>query len=472
GVRRRNDDRSFYYSVTSPPVVVHDLVISGSAIGDNRAVELELGIVRGFDARTGEMRWSWDPVPRDPRDPMHATWKPEEVAKTGAANAWAPLSADVERGLVFVPTGSPSPDFYGGEREGDNHYADSVVALDARSGAVVWHRQLIHHNVWDYDVASQPTLVDLEHDGKVIPALIQGTKTGMIFSFNRETGEPIFEIEERPVPQGGVEGEHLSPTQPFPVKPPPLVRTGKVTADDAWGMVLFDKWACADEFGKYRSDGIFTPPSLEGTLQLPSYAGGINWGGVAFDPASQVAVANTNDAAFVIQLIPRDEFMPMVKSGDYPRSEFAHQEGTPYGMRRQPIFSPLGAPCSAPPWGNLAAVDMSKGEILWQRPLGTVKDLIPGGLITWEAGVPGMGGPIITAGGLIFIGAAMDNYLRAFDIENGNELWKGRLPAGGQATPMTYHLPTTGKQYVVITAGGHPSLGTEPGDYVIAYSLP
>lgn len=473
GVRLADDNEDvFEYSLTSPPVVVRGLVISGSAIGDNRAVELELGIVRGFDARTGEPRWSWDPIPRNPDDPMHHTWKPDEVARTGAANAWAPLAADVERGLVFVPTGSPSPDFYGGEREGDNRYADSVVALDAGTGEVVWHQQLIHHNVWDYDVPAQPTLVDLEHEGERIPAVMQGTKTGMIFTFHRETGEPIFEVEERPVPQGGVEGEHLSPTQPFPVKPPPLVRTGKITGDDAWGMLLFDKWACANEFEKYRSDGIFTPPSLEGTLQMPSYAGGINWGGVAFDPESQIAVANTNDAAFVVQLIPRDELMPMYESGKFPDSEFARQTGTPYGMRRQPVFSPLGAPCSEPPWGNLAAVDMRKGEIIWQRPLGTIEDLVPGGLISWEPGVPGMGGPIVTAGGLIFIGAAMDNYIRAFDLTSGEERWKARLPAGGQATPMTYYLPSTGKQYVVIAAGGHPRMGTKSGDYVVAFRLP
>lgn len=459
------------YTVTSPPVIVGNVLISGSSIGDNGAVEMELGIVRGFDARTGELRWSWDPIPRDPASHAHNEWNSEEVRKTGAANAWAPLAADTERDLVFIPTGSASPDFYGGEREGDNRWANSLVALRASTGEFVWGQQLVHHDVWDYDLASQPTLVELSREGKKIPVVIQGTKTGMIYSFHRETGEPHFAIEERPVPQSGVPGEHLSPTQPFPVAPPSLVRQHKVTRQDAWGMLLVDKWLCGKQFDQYRSEGIFTPPSIQGSIEFPSYGGGINWGGIAFDPVHELAVVNTNELATVIALVPREKFLELARSDEFPKSEFAEQKGTPYGMRRQPILSVLGVPCIQPPWGTISAVDMKAGSILWQRPLGTIEDLAPAAVPNLDLGTPGMGGPIVTGGGLIFTGTAMDNYLRALDLKTGKELWKGRLPAGGQATPMTYYLESTGKQYVVIAAGGHPGLGTTPGDYLVAFAL-
>lgn len=459
------------YTVTSPPIIVGDTLISGSAIGDNRGVELELGIVRGFDVRSGQLRWIWDPIPRNPADPLYMSWQPDEVRRTGAANAWAPLAADSERNLVYVPTGSASPDFYGGEREGDNRYANSLVALNAQTGEVIWHQQLVHHDLWDYDLPAQPTLVELNRDGKTVPAVIQATKMGLIFTFNRETGEPIFGMEERPVPQGGVPGEHLAPTQPFPLAPPPIVRQAPVTADDAFGLLLFDEWACEDKIEAYRSEGIYTPPSLEGTILLPSYAGGINWGGLAFDPVNQIAVANATEAAAIVTLIPRDDFMARAGSGQFPDSEFARQSGTPYGMRREIFLSPLGIPCLNPPWGTLTSIDMTNGSIRWQVPLGTIEDGAPAFVPNLRLGVPSMGGPIITAGGLIFIAAAMDNYLRAFDMESGEELWRGRLPAGGQATPMSYYLKETGKQYVVIAAGGHPNLGTTPGDYLVAFAL-
>jgi|TARA_B100002003_G_C14157609_1_gene557884 quinoprotein glucose dehydrogenase len=463
------EDTRLNYQVTSPPVIVGATIISGSAIGDNRGVELELGIVRGFDARTGELRWRFDPIPRDEKDPMYASWNPQEAKKSGAANAWAPLAADSELGLVYVPTGSVSPDYYGGEREGDNRYANSLVALRADSGAVVWHQQLVHHDVWDYDLPAQPTLADLKRDGDTIPAVIQATKMGMLFTFNRVTGEPIFDIEERPVPQSGVPGEHLSKSQPFPVAPPPIMSHNALTAADAYGFVLFDKWDCADQFEELRSDGIYTPPSLEGSVIMPSYGGGMNWGGLAFDPDNQIVVVNTMEMPAVVQLIKREEFDSVRRSGKYPESQFSSQTGTPYGMRRQMILSPLGAPCSAPPWGRLTAVDMVKGEIMWQVPFGTIEDMVPDFFPNLELGVPGLGGPIITAGGIALIGAAMDDYIRAFNLTTGEEVWKQRLPAGGQATPMTYVIE--GKQYVVIAAGGHNKIGTTLGDYVIAFSL-
>ena len=459
------------FTVTSPPVVVEDILVVGSAIGDNQAVESELGIVRGIDARTGEERWRWDPIPRNAGDPAFETWLSEEAARNGSANAWAPLAADAALGLVYVPTGSASPDFYGGEREGDNLYANSIVALRAASGEIAWHQQLVHHDVWDYDLAAQPTLVDLEHDGEIIPAVLQGTKTGLIFSFNRETGEPIFEIEERKVPQGGVAGEHLSPTQPFPVAPPPVSRHDAVTEDDAWGMMFFDTRSCRKKIAGLRSEGIFTPPSLEGTLEMPGYAGGINWGGLAFEPDEQLVVVFSMDVPMEVTLIPRDDLLSIYESGEFENYEFARQIGTPYGMRRAMLSSPLDVPCTKPPWGVLTAIDMREGVIKWQTSVGSIQDSAPAIVPNLELGMPGLGGPIVTAGGVIFMAATMDNYLRAFDLKDGKKLWEGRLPAGGQATPMTYFLEETGKQYVVIAAGGHGRLGTTGGDYIIAYAL-
>ena len=460
------------YTVTSPPVVVDDIVVIGSAIGDNTRVDSELGIVRGINARTGEERWRWDPIPRSADDPAYASWNSDEAAKNGSANAWAPLAADVELGLVFVPTGSASPDFYGGEREGDNLYANSLVALRATTGEVAWYRQLIHHDVWDYDLASQPTLVDLERDGQTIPAVLQATKTGMIFTFNRVTGEPIFAIEERPVPQGGVEGEHLSPTQPFPVAPPPLARHDPVTEEDAFGMLYFDKRACRKKIAAFRSEGIFTPPSLQGTIMLPGYGGGINWGGIAFEPEHQYAVTLSWDLPMQVTLVPRDDLDRQRQSGDYDGQEFSRQSGTPYGMRRGVLFSPIEMPCTVPPYGVLSAIDMRSGSIAWQTSFGTNQDVTPAIVPNIEFGMPGMGGPVVTAGELVIIAAVQDDYIRAFELDTGEKLWEQRLPAGGQATPMTYFLEETGKQYLVIAAGGHPRFGTTLGDYVVAYALP
>lgn len=459
----------YEYSITSPPVIINGVIVTGSSIGDNRGVKLELGIVRGFSARTGEEIWRFDPIPRTIDDPGFSGWIPAQARQSGAANAWAPLAADTELGLVYVPTGSVSPDFYGGERMGDNLYANSLVALNADTGEIVWHQQLVHHDVWDYDLPAQPTLVELKREGVMIPAVIQGTKTGLIFTFNRKTGEPIFEIEERPVPQGGVIGEHLSKTQPFPVAPPALLNHAALGNEDAWGMLLFDKWDCAEQFEQYRSEGIYTPPSLEGTLMMPAYTGGINWGGIAFHPDKQIAIARVTEAAVVVQLIERKRFKDESKSKAHPASEYARQSDTPYGMRRELLLSPIGIPCTAPPWGWLKAVDMSSGEILWEVPHGTIEDLAPAIVPNLEFGVPGIGGPITTAGDLIFIAAAMDDYLRAYDINTGEALWQGRLPAGGQATPMTYTID--GKQFVVIAAGGHRGAGTNMGDYVVAFSL-
>ena len=340
------------------------------------------------------------------------------------------------------------------------------------TGAVVWHRQLVHHDVWDYDLPAQPTLVDLKHDGAIVRAVIQATKMGMLFTFDRSTGEPIFEIEERPVPQGGVVGEHLSPTQPFPAAPEPYARHAAVTEEDAFGVLLFDKWACADKLSRLRSDGIYTPPSLQGTVEMPSYAGGSNWGGVAFDPASQMAVVNAMDVPTYVRLVPRTELDARISSGDVGAHAYSPMLGTPYALARGFVFSPLGMPCVKPPWGTLSGIDMEKGRIVWQVPLGTVQDVAPALFPNLAYGGPTLGGAMITARGLVFVGSSPDNYLRAYDLRNGTELWKGRLPASGQATPMTYYLESQGRQFVVIAAGGHPRSGLAVGDYVVAFALP
>ena len=467
GVRSEEDPKDEWrdYLVTSPPAILDGKVIVGSSIGDNRAVELELGVVRAFDARSGRLVWSWDPIPRDSSNPVYKEWSEKGAKLTGAANAWAPLAVDEQRHLVFVPTGSASPDFFGGERPGDNRWANSIVALDGATGKLVWGYQIVHHDLWDYDLASQPTLVDLMHDGKYVPAVIQPTKTGFLYTFNRDTGQPVFPIEEKPVPQDAVPGETPSPTQPIPVAPPPLVRQGPVSPDEAWGLTFWDKGRCRDMIKNSRSEGIFQPPSLDmDSIMRPGNAGGFNWGGIAFDPEHQLAVGNSMDLPFLVDLMPTANRHAQAISGKYDDWEFARMTGTPYGMRREVMKSPLGIPCIQPPWSTLAAVDMVHGTIKWQIPLGDTP------LVHMNVGVPAIGGPMITAGGLVFIGATLtDQRFRAFDINDGKLLWEVKLPAGGQATPMSYSV--NGRQYVVIAAGGYKG-DSKRGDYLVAYALP
>ncbi|NIM52275.1 MAG: PQQ-binding-like beta-propeller repeat protein [Gemmatimonadales bacterium] len=458
------------YEMTSPPVVLNGVVVVGSAMGDNRRVEVERGTIRGFDARSGALKWAFDPIPRSPADPGWDEWTEEGARRTGAANAWAPLAADPERDLVFAPTGSAAPDFYGGVRLGSNRFANSVVALQASTGELVWHFQVVHHDLWDYDVASQPALITIRRDGTDVPAVAQATKMGHLFILHRETGEPLFPVEERPVPQTDVPGEETWPTQPFPTHPPPL-HPPSITKDDAWGLTPWDRGKCRQKIESLRNEGIFTPPSLGGTLEYPSMIGGANWGGVAVDHARGLLVLNMNRFASWVRLIPRAEFDSARRAPD-AEGQFTSQAGTPYGMNREGgMVSPLGMPCTRPPWGTLLAVDLASGTVRWEVTLGTIRDLAPIPLpIRW--GTPNLGGPIVTATGVVFIGAAMDDYLRAFDVDTGEELWKGRLPAGGQATPMTYRLREDGKQFVVIAAGGHGNLGSTLGDYVVAFALP
>jgi quinoprotein glucose dehydrogenase len=453
------------WQITSPPLAARDVVIVGSAIGDNQRVAAPHGTVHAYDAKSGKLRWQWDPIPRDAADPATATWG-EGWKSTGHANVWAPISADVGRGLVFLPTTSPSPDFYGGLRPGDNRHANSIVALELATGKLVWEFQTVHHDVWDYDNPAQPTLATIQVAGAPHDVVIAPTKQGMIFVLDRDTGKPVFPVEERKVPQGGAPGEALSPTQPFPADLPPL-GPSRIVPDDAWGITPWDRGVCREKIAAARAEGLFTPPSEQGTILFPFTGGGVNWGGLAIDPASDVVFVNNSRLLHLVTLFPADQFKAMKEK--FPDKEVSPQTGAPFGMKRELLASPLGLPCNPPPWGVFTAVDLRSKRILWETRLGTTEDIDPLG-IAHRLGTPTFGGPLATAGGLVFIGAAMDRYLRAFDAKSGAELWAGRLPAAGIATPMSYEWK--GRQYVLIAAGGHGDLGSKPGDAIVAFSLP
>ena len=453
------------FQITSPPAVIGDIVIVGSAIGDNARVEAPKGTVRAYDARTGAPAWEFDPIPNDPNDPAAASYGGAEGIRAGHANVWSIISVDEERDLVFLPTSSPSPDFYGGLRPGDNDLANSVVAVRGSTGEVVWSFQTVHHDIWDFDVSAQPLLTTLRIEGEEIPVVVQNTKMGFVFVLHRETGEPIFPVEERPVPQNAVLGEWLSPTQPFPTLPPPLHPIG-ANAAEPWGFTFWDKGACRRRMEALTDEGIYTPPSEEGIIMYPFTGGGANWGSAAFDPDSQVMVVGINRIAHEIHLIPADE---VVEARNHMDREVAIQRGAPYGMSRDMIMSPFGAPCTRPPWGTVVAVDLSTGEILWERFRGTTEDLvtaIPG----LKTGEPSLGGVIITQGGLVFESGTLHQRIRARSLETGHVLWSHRMPAGTPATPMSYEYE--GRQYVVIGSGGYSRIGTTMGDSIIAFALP
>jgi quinoprotein glucose dehydrogenase len=463
-----NERDSGEYQVTSPPAIIKDLAIVGSAIGDNNRVTAPSGVVRAYDIRTGKLRWSWDPIPPN----FQKTAKSENGYQLGTANVWSIISADEARDLVFLPTGNTSPDYYGGERRGSDYYSSSIVALRGTTGKVVWHFQTVHHDVWDYDIPAQPALITVRRNGRDIPAVAVATKVGHLFVLHRETGKPIFPVQERPVPQGGVDGEQLSPTQPIPVLPRSLA-PHSLKPEEAFGLTPEDKKYCRDRIAALRNDGLFTPPSLQGTLVYPGDVGGMNWSGVSSDQKRGLLITNTNRVPRAVTLIPRKDLTSeqIAKLRANPLVEVAPQTGTPYLMKREFILRgfPRLVPCTQPPWGTLVAVDMANGQVRWEVPLGTMPELADVPEST-KWGSINLGGSIVTAGGLVFIGAARDNFLRAFNVETGEELWKGELPAGGQATPMTYEAG--GKQYVVIAAGGHGRLPTKRGDHVVAFALP
>src|SRR5580704_11405870 len=437
------------YQVTSAPAIVKDLVITGSSIGDNRAVTLERGIVRAFDVRSGRLRWSWDPIP----------WAMNTSPRTGAGNAWSTISVDTERNLVFIPTGSASPDYFGGIRKGDNKWANSVVALRASTGEFVWGFQVVHHDLWDYDVASQPTLFTWKNN---TPAIAITTKMGRVFVLNRLDGKPLFAVEEQPVPKSDIPGEEAWPTQPSGISTVPE----GLKPSDAFGINEEERKWCEDRIRASRYEGIFTPPTLQGTIVFPGNVGGVNWGSSAFDSQRHLLIMNTNHLAIWMKLIERDKLASVrgARKENRMDGEFARQTGAPYGMSRETFLSPVHqVPCTPPPWGTIVALDLFSGQKAWDVRLGSH---VPG----QQTGAVNFGGPMVTAGGLLFSAASWDGHLRAFEAETGKEIWSYELPAGGQATPMTYSMG--GKQYLVIAAGGHGKFGTKQGDYVLAFTLP
>jgi quinoprotein glucose dehydrogenase len=448
------------YHMTSPPVVMDGVVVVGSAIDDNARAEMPDGVVRGFDARTGKLIWSWEPLAK-PKGVADAAWK------TGAGNAWSVLSADPARHLVYVPTGSASPDYWGGLRPGDNRWANSVVALDVRTGKLKWGFQLVHHDLWDYDTAAAPMLTAFRLNGRMRPAVIAGNKTGMVFALDPATGKPVLPVEERAVPQSTLYGETSSPTQPFPTATPPLVAQA-LSAKDVWAISDSDRKWCADQINAMSGTAMFSPPSEAGTLAIPGNVGGINWSGFAWDAGAGRLIVSVTNLPAKVRMIPAAKFVKGDR-GDL-RAETTLQMGTPYAMSRDFLRAPSGLPCIKPPFGELMAVDLGTGKIVWRTPLGSLDEIAPGvGNIAKGSIV--LGGPIVTAGGLIFQGGTMDRTLRAFSAADGKLLWSGALPASAHATPMTYEVG--GKQYVVIAAGGSAKVSEEKqGDAVVAYALP
>ncbi|MDA1074433.1 MAG: pyrroloquinoline quinone-dependent dehydrogenase [Proteobacteria bacterium] len=448
----------FEYSITSAPAIIGDLVVSGAFVIDSYRNDVPSGVVRAYNIRTGDFVWGWNPVHPD-REPIDE----DGNFVSGTTNVWSTISVDEERGLVIVPTGNSSPDYYGGDRDGhQDYYSSSVVALDVNTGEVVWHYQTVHHDIWDYDIPAQPTLTDVTIKGVTRPAVVQVTKMGMTFVLDRETGKPLHPVEERPVPQtGAVPGEYLSPTQPFPVKPEPLHQLG-ISPDDAWGFTFWDEGACRKKLESLVTGPIYTPPSTTGTVFYPSPLGGNNWGAPAVDLDRQIMIANTKHLPMSMRLAPRSEC---------PEGGTAFtQRDSPYCMVIEQVVSPLGTPCTAPPWSTLAAVDLKSGDILWKVPMGNLRNLAPWPFHNLVKGTVEMGGPMVTSTGLVFIGATADAYIRAHDIENGDVLWKADLPTTGNAVPMTYMHK--GKQYVLIVAGGHFTSPLPSSDHLIAFAIP
>lgn len=460
------------YAMTSPPAVVRDVVVVGSAVADGTDKPHPSGEVRGFDAVSGKLLWSWDPVPQTPGTPGADTWKGRNVARTGGANAWSVMVTDAALGLVFVPTSSPSHDYFGGERLGDNLFANSVVALHAATGQRAWHFQTVHHDLWDYDVAAPPILFDWRRDGRTVPAVALASKNGHVFVLDRRDGRPLLPVTERPVPQTDVAGEVTAPTQPFPSAPASLART-RLTAADVWGATDADRDWCRQAIAGLRNDGLFTPPSLQGSLVVPGNIGGVAWGGMAHDRANDLLVMAVNDLAAEVRLVKREAVAAERSAGRLSGEfEFHPQLGTDYGVVRRFLLAPGSRlPCTPPPWGSLVAVKASTGEIAWRTPFGRIPwaEAFPDAP-TW--GSFALGGPIATAGGLVFSAGTLDAAIYAFDATTGAQLWRGALPTSARATPMTYR-GRDGRQYLVISAGGHAVDGGMPiGDHVVAFALP
>lgn len=472
-----------FYAPTSPPTLVRDVLVVGSQVSDGQTREAPSGVIRGYNAVTGELDWAWD-MGR----PGENGLPPEgEIYTPGTPNMWTIASGDDELGLVYMPMGNSAVDYWGGDRsEAENTYSTAIVALDVETGAVAWHYQTVHYDIWDYDLGGQGTLVDFPTDEGPVPAIVMPSKQAQFYILNRETGEPLVTIEERPAPQGGVEPERLSPTQPYVTDFPNLLKPD-LTEADMWGTTPIDQLWCRIQFRQAAYDGVYTPPTVDQPwIQFPGYNGGSDWGGVAIDPVNNIMIANYNNMPNYNQLVPREEvdamgvlpitdpnYDPDVGGGSH--GSISPQAQAPYGIRvnagwRVPF---TGLLCKEPPYGGIAAIDLATREVLWDRPFGSARKNGPFGIPSMmpiEIGTPNNGGGFITASGLFFIGAATDDLFRAIDISTGEEVWQVELPAGGQATPMTYQAE--GRQIVVINAGGHDFMETPIGDYFIAYALP
>jgi len=455
-----------FYEPTSPPIVSDKIIVIAGSVIDNYSTQEPSGVIRGFDIHTGRLVWAWDAGAVDENALPSAT----HTYTNNSPNSWITASYDPKLGLVYVPMGVQTPDIWGGNRSPESErYSSALVALDINTGKRVWSYQTVHHDLWDMDLPSQPSLVDLPGPGGARPAVLQPAKTGNLFVLDRKTGELIVPAPERPVPQGPAPGDRLSPTQPFSeltFRPEKLL-----TGADMWGTTIFDQLACRIQFHQLRYEGTFTPPSLQGTLVFPGNLGMFEWGGIAVDPVRQIAIANPIAMPFVSKLMPRGPDNPTAPNDQHPSgSEIGVQPmyGTPYGVILEGFLSPLGLPCLRPPWGYMAGIDLKTMKIAWMHRNGTIRDEAPVP-IPLKMGVPSLGGPMTTAGGIAFLTSTMDYYIRAYDVTNGEQLWEDRLPAGGQSTPMTYAVD--GHQYVVTAAGGHGSFGTKIGDYVLAYTL-
>jgi quinoprotein glucose dehydrogenase len=449
---------------SSPPASARGHLVLGGMVVDNQSTKVASGVIRSFDPVTGALQWAWDMgAPARIGAPA-----PGETYTRSTPNSWSSFAVDEALNLVYVPTGNPSPDFFGGlRRPFDEKYGSSIVALDLDTGRPRWSFQTVHHDLWDYDVPAQPLLVELQTAAGVVPALVQATKQGQIYVLDRRTGRPIVPVTERRVPQGVVPGDRLSPTQPFSAL---SVIGSRLTEASMWGVTPIDQMMCRIEFRRSRYDGIYTPAGTDRpTIVSPGLSGAINWGSLSLDGDHNVLVVNSMNFPWRLRLVPRAAVTPEIANARWTPL----MTGTPYAAQQEPFLGPLQTPCTAPPWGYLQAIDLKTNRVLWKRTLGTGQDTGPlrlPSLLPLPIGVPNQGGAVTTRGGVIFIGATLDRYIRAFDLRAGKELWKARLPAGGQATPMTYM--SGGRQYVVITAGGHSFMETRKGDYTIAYALP
>lgn len=452
-----------YYMETSPPVVTRDLLIIGASIDDTLSVNNPSGVIRAFDVHTGRLVWNWDLAHPDVTTPLPAG----QLYTPNTPGSWAGGSADEKLGLVYFPIETQSPDQLDFDRSPMvQRFSSSIVALDIATGQVRWDFQGVHIDLWDRDMPAQPSLIDLTIAGARVPALIAPTKQGDVYVLDRRTGKPIFPVRELPEPTSTVPGERISATQPssaLSFMPPPL------TGRDMWGATPFDQLACRIEFRSMGYDGPYTPPATRRTIDYPGNAGVFNWGGIAVDPVRQVMIATPVHLAFTYQLIARhDPTTNYVSAGQ--KEHWNENYGGRYAIMIGPFMSPIGLPCQQPPWGAIAGVDLRTGKVAWMHRNGTVRDQMPTFLpIPFPMGVASLGGPLITAGGVAFYSGTLDNYLRAYDVTTGRKLWQARLPAGGQATPMTYRI--NGKQMVVVAAGGHGSFGTTLGDAIVAYAL-